>query len=68
MLDTYERLKGAYAFKSMLDNGAEATFDGDTRGSIKAGKLADIAVCDLNLMEIDPKDILNMNIEKTISI
>jgi predicted amidohydrolase YtcJ len=29
-------------------------------------KLADITVCDLNLLEIPPEDILNMNIEMTI--
>ena len=35
-------------------------------GSVAVGKLADITVCDLNLMEIDPADILDMNVEMTI--
>jgi len=36
------------------------------RGSIKTGKLADITVIDRNLLEIDPKEILDMEIEMTI--
>jgi len=52
--------------KAYTINGAYAVFEDDIRGSIKAGKLADITVCDLNLMKIDPKDILNMNVDMTI--
>ena len=33
---------------------------------IKPGKLADMTICDIHLMKIDPKDVLNMNIEMTI--
>ena len=47
-------------------NNAYAAFEADIRGSIKPGKLADITVCDLNLMKIPPEDILKMNIEMTI--
>jgi predicted amidohydrolase YtcJ len=54
------------ALKAYTINNAIAAFEGDIRGSLKAGKLADITVCDLNLLEIDPKDILNMNVEMTI--
>ena len=54
------------ALKAYTINNAYAAFEDDIRGSIKAGKLADIAVCDLNLIKIDPSDILNMNIEMTI--
>ena len=53
------------SFGSISDN-AFAAFEDDVRGSLKAGKLADITVCDLNLMEIDPADILDMNVEMTI--
>jgi len=52
--------------KAYTINNAFAAFEDDVRGSLKAGKLADITVCDLNLLEIDPKDILNMNVEMTI--
>jgi predicted amidohydrolase YtcJ len=45
---------------------AYATFDEDVRGSIKPGKLADLTVSDLNLIEIDPTDILDMEIVMTV--
>ena len=54
------------ALKAYTINNAIAAFEGDIRGSLKEGKLADITVCDLNLLEIDPRDILNMNVEMTI--
>jgi len=54
------------ALEACTINAAYAVFDEDVRGSIKAGKLADITVCDQNLLEIDPKDILNTNILLTM--
>jgi hypothetical protein len=54
------------ALKAYTINAACATFEQDVKGSIKKGKLADITVLDRNLMEIDPKDILNTNVEMTI--
>jgi predicted amidohydrolase YtcJ len=54
------------ALKAYTINNAFAAFESDIRGSLKEGKLADITVCDLNLLEIDPKDILKMNVEMTI--
>ena len=54
------------ALKAYTINAAYAVFDEDVRGSIKKDKLADLAVCDRNLIEIDPADILNMEIEMTI--
>jgi hypothetical protein len=54
------------ALKAYTINNAYAAFEDDIRGSIKEGKLADIAVCDIDLMKIDPSDILKMNIVMTI--
>ncbi len=54
------------ALKAYTINNAYAAFEDDIRGSIKAGKLADLTVCDRNLLKIDPADILNMNVEMTI--
>ena len=54
------------ALKAYTINNAVAAFEGEKRGSLTAGKLADITVCDLNLMEIDPERILDMNVEMTI--
>ncbi|MDT8400989.1 MAG: amidohydrolase [Bacteroidales bacterium] len=54
------------ALKAYTVNNAYAAFGSDIRGCIKEGMLADIAVCDLNLMKCDPGDILDMNIIMTI--
>ncbi len=54
------------ALKAYTVNNAYAAFEDKIRGSIKPGKLADIAVCDRNLIKIDPKDILEMNVDMTI--
>jgi predicted amidohydrolase YtcJ len=61
-----EKISMHESLKAYTINNAHAAFDAESRGSLKAGKLADITVCDLNLMEIDPSQILNMNIEMTI--
>ena len=54
------------ALKAFTVNNAYAAFDADKRGTIKVGKLADIVICDRNLLKIDPRDILKMNITMTI--
>jgi len=54
------------ALKAYTINNAIAAFEGDVRGSLKAGKLADITVCDRNLLAIDPAEILEMNVDLTI--
>ncbi len=61
-----EKITVSEALRAYTINNAYAAFDEDTRGSITVGKLADIAVCDINLLECDPKEILNMNILMTI--
>jgi len=54
------------ALKAYTINNAYAAFEDDIRGSIKKGKLADITVCDRNLLKIDRRDILNMEVDMTI--
>ena len=54
------------ALKAYTINNAYAAFEDHIRGSITPGKLADITVCDLNLLKIQPSDILKMKIEMTI--
>ena len=61
-----QRISMQEALKAYTINNAIAAFDGDTRGSIKPGRLADITVCDRNLLKIDPRDILKMNVDMTI--
>lgn len=54
------------ALKAYTINNAYAAFEDHIRGSLKKGKLADITVCDCNLLKINPKDILNMEVDMTI--
>ena len=61
-----EKISMEEALRAYTINNAYAAFEADIHGSLKPGKLADITVCDLNLMEIPPGDILKMNIEMTI--
>lgn len=61
-----EKITVEESLKAFTINNAYAAFDAATRGSLVKGKLADIAVCDLNLMTCDPKDILKMNVLMTM--
>ena len=61
-----EKLTMHEAIKMYTLDAAYAVFAEDVRGSIKVGKLADFTVSDINLMKIDPADVLKMNIEMTI--
>jgi predicted amidohydrolase YtcJ len=54
------------ALRAYTINNAVAAFEGDVRGSLKAGKLADITVLDQNLLKIDPADILKTNVRMTM--
>jgi len=54
------------AIRAYTIDAARATFDGDAKGSIEAGKLADLAVLDRNLFEIDPREILETQVDLTM--
>jgi predicted amidohydrolase YtcJ len=61
-----EKISMEEALKAYTINAARAAFDGDTRGSLKPGKLADITVLDRNLLEIDPREILDTRVLMTV--
>jgi len=61
-----QRISVHEALKAYTINNAYAAFDNKVRGSIKSGKLADITVFDMNLIKIDPEDILKSEVELTI--
>jgi predicted amidohydrolase YtcJ len=61
-----QRISVAEALRAYTINNAIAAFDGDSRGSIEAGKLADLVVIDRNLLKIDPREILQMNVDLTM--
>ncbi len=54
------------ALRAYTINNAYAAFEDDIRGSLVAGKLADITVFDRNLLKIAPEDILNAKVTHTI--
>jgi predicted amidohydrolase YtcJ len=61
-----QKISVAEALRAYTINNARAAFEGDRRGSIKAGKLADITVSDRNLLRIPPEEILDMEVDLTM--
>ena len=61
-----EKISLEDAIKAYTINGARATFDGDIKGSIKEGKLADLVIVDRNIFERPPEELLDMEIDMTM--
>ncbi len=64
-----QRLSIEEAIEAYTKNAAWATFDEDVKGTLTAGKLADIAVFDTNLVEAgqeDPARLLDAKVRYTI--
>ncbi len=64
-----QRLTIEEAIEAYTKNPAWATFDEDVKGTLTAGKLADIAVFDTNLVEVghdDPARLLDAKVKYTI--
>ena len=54
------------ALRAFTIGNAQAAFEDGIRGSLEAGKLADITVFDRNLLKIAPEDILKAKVTHTI--
>jgi len=61
-----QRISVEEAIKAYTINNAYAAFEEDTRGSLKAGKLADITIFDRNLIKIPEEEILQAEVTHTI--
>jgi hypothetical protein len=61
-----QRITVAEAIQAYTINAAAAAFEGDLRGTIEPGKLADLTVFDRNLLKIVPEDILGAEVTHTI--
>mgnify|MGYP001597804101 CR=1 FL=1 len=61
-----ERIPVEECLRAYTINNARAAFEGDLRGSLRAGKLADITVFDRNMTKIAPADILKTEVTLTI--
>jgi len=61
-----ERISVMNALKAITINAAYQYQEEDSKGSIKAGKLADLVILDKNPLTIDPLDMRNVNVLETI--
>ncbi|MDH5482055.1 MAG: amidohydrolase [Candidatus Bathyarchaeota archaeon] len=63
---TRESLTVQEALKTYTINAAYASFDDGKKGTIEAGKLADITILSANLFEVQPDEIKNAKVVMTI--
>jgi hypothetical protein len=61
-----EKITVEEAVKAYTINAAYAAFEENIKGSITPGKLADFIVLSKNIFDIDPNEIKNVIVEKTI--
>lgn len=61
-----QRISVEECLRTYTINNALAAFEADTRGSLEAGKLADITVFDRDMRAIPPADILKTEVTHTI--
>ncbi len=61
-----QRISVEEALRAYTVNNARAAFEEDVRGTLSPGKLADLTVFDRNLLNIDPKEILQAEVLFTI--
>ena len=54
------------ALKAITINGAYQYFEADSKGSLKAGKLADLVILSDNPLQADPAEIKNIKVIETI--
>jgi predicted amidohydrolase YtcJ len=52
--------------KALTINGAYQYFEENTKGSLKAGKLADLVILDKNPLKVDPMTLKDIQVMETI--
>ena len=61
-----ERIDRWNALKALTINAAWQLFEEDRKGTIKAGRLADLVILDANPLTVDTDDILNIKVVETL--
>ncbi len=61
-----EKLTAEEALRAYTYHSAYANFEDDSKDTLEVGKLADITVLDRNLLEIEPREILDAEVLYTI--
>jgi predicted amidohydrolase YtcJ len=61
-----ERITAYEGLKAQTINGAYEYFEEDIKGSLKAGKMADLVILDKNPLKVDVGDIKNIKVLETI--
>ncbi len=61
-----EKISLEDAINAYTINAARATFDGEIKGSIREGKLADMVVLDRNIFKRPPEELLKMDVDLTM--
>jgi predicted amidohydrolase YtcJ len=66
VLGPEERIDRWNALKALTINAAWQIFEDDQKGTIEAGKLADLVILDANPLTVEPDDILNIKVVETL--
>lgn len=66
VIGEWERLTPYQALQTITINGAYQHFEEDRKGTLTEGKLADLVVLDQNPLKVDPMDIKDIVVLKTI--
>lgn len=66
LLGDDEKVTPLDALKAVTKNAAYQYFEEDIKGTIKEGKLADLAILDKNPLKVDPMDIKDIKVLETI--
>ncbi len=66
VLGPTERLDRWNALKALTINAAWQIFEEDQKGTIEAGKLADLVILDVNPLTVEADDILNIKVLETL--
>lgn len=61
-----QRISMLEAIRCYTLNGAYASFEDDIKGSIEVGKLADFTIFSQDILNMDPMNIVNVNVDYTI--